>query len=314
MQPARYSTPVSKVMKIVKSSFPVRRMNFEFDQVNRYWFDDDAGLTHFMNALSCLFPPGERFFVDTLQHLRGELALKSDAVLQAEVKAFMGQESMHFREHEAFNRSAREQGLAIEHMQNIAARLIGWRRFYLLGRNHSKLDLAATAALEHYTATIAAKLLSREDMHEWFQDPAMAQLWLWHALEEMEHKSVAFDAFEALYGKDRATYIVRCYAMIISTFMLFSTHTVFTLFLMYQDKKLSPKHLKRVLNVMYGPKGGFFTDIIPELLDYFREDFHPNDHDTQQLLEKWRAELGFEEILKAAPSAETTTATKAATA
>jgi len=87
------------------ASFPVRRMDFEFNQVPRYWASGDAGITHFMTALSALFPEGEKFFVDSTRAVRQNPKL-SDPVLQKEISAFIGQEAMHSKEHLAFNASA----------------------------------------------------------------------------------------------------------------------------------------------------------------------------------------------------------------
>ncbi|WP_163614760.1 metal-dependent hydrolase, partial [Klebsiella pneumoniae] len=56
---------------------------------------------------------------------------------------------------------------------------------------HPSRQLAATAALEHLTAIMADCLLSNP---RWLEgaDPTMARLWRWHALEETEHKAVAY--------------------------------------------------------------------------------------------------------------------------
>ena len=91
------------------ASFPVRRMDFEFAQVPRYWANYDAGLTHFMTALSALFPEGEQFFVNSTRSVRNDPKL-ADPVLQKEISAFIGQEAMHSKEHLAFNASAQAYG------------------------------------------------------------------------------------------------------------------------------------------------------------------------------------------------------------
>src|SRR5690554_8159078 len=66
------------------ASFPVRRMAFEFDQVPEYWMQGSAGLTHFMTALSALFPAGEKFFIDSVRAVRYHPAIKDNQELQKE--------------------------------------------------------------------------------------------------------------------------------------------------------------------------------------------------------------------------------------
>ena len=66
------------------ASFPVRRMDFEFGEVPRYWANGDAALTHFMTALSALFPEGEQFFVNSTRAVRNDPKL-ADPRLQKEI-------------------------------------------------------------------------------------------------------------------------------------------------------------------------------------------------------------------------------------
>ena len=84
-----------KISERAGASFPVRRMNFDFDHVPEYWMHGSAGLTHFMTALSALFPAGEKFFIDSVRAVRQHSAIKDNAELQKEISAFIGQEAMH---------------------------------------------------------------------------------------------------------------------------------------------------------------------------------------------------------------------------
>lgn len=273
-----------------KASFPVRRMDFSFNFVPKYWFNQDAGLTHFMTALSALFPEGEQFFVDSVRAVRHHDHIKMNKIMQAEISAFIGQEAMHSKEHEAFNHYAQIYGFDIEKMERWTRLVIDSKKMFHYFFPIEKIDMAATCALEHYTATIAAQLLKREDFHDMMQDPTMLKLWLWHAIEENEHKAVAYDVFEAIYGKDFATYFLRCFSMLVATILIFCTHSFFFAYLMHQDRKLRLKHIKQTLKIMYG-RQGFFTQILPQLADYFRREFHPNDHDTENLLHLWKTTL-----------------------
>ena len=279
------------------ASFPVRRMDFEFGEVPRYWAANDAGLTHFMTTLSALFPEGEQFFVDSTRAVRKHPKL-SDPDLQREISAFIGQEAMHSKEHLAFNSSAQSYGYDIRSMEQQTGKVIrtGTKVLTTLltpfGVTKVMIDLTGTCALEHFTAVIAAELLQNKDVQAMFNDSTMHQLWMWHAVEENEHKAVVFDVYTAIYGHGLKAYTMRAIAMIIAMGLIFMTQSYFTAQLMKIDGKLTWKDSKYMLKFMYARKG-FMTRQIPELLDFFRPNFHPNDSDTDQLLADWKLKLGL---------------------
>lgn len=279
------------------ASFPVRRMDFEFGEVPRYWAANDAGLTHFMTTLSALFPEGEQFFVDSTRAVRKHPKL-SDPDLQREISAFIGQEAMHSKEHLAFNSSAQSYGYDIRTMEQQTGKVIrtGTKVLTTLlkpfGVTKEMIDLTGTCALEHFTAMIAAELLQNKDVQAMFNDSTMHQLWMWHAVEENEHKAVVFDVYTAIYGHGLKAYTMRAIAMIIAMGLIFMTQSYFTAQLMKIDGKLTWKDSKYMLKFMYARKG-FMTRQIPELLDFFRPNFHPNDSDTDQLLADWKLKLGL---------------------
>ena len=279
------------------ASFPVRRMDFEFGEVPRYWAANDAGLTHFMTTLSALFPEGEQFFVDSTRAVRKHPKL-SDPDLQREISAFIGQEAMHSKEHLAFNSSAQSYGYDIRSMEQQTGKVIrtGTKVLTTLlkpfGVTKEMIDLTGTCALEHFTAVIAAELLQNKDVQAMFNDSTMHQLWMWHAVEENEHKAVVFDVYTAIYGHGLKAYTMRAIAMIIAMGLIFMTQSYFTAQLMKIDGKLTWKDSKYMLKFMYARKG-FMTRQIPELLDFFRPNFHPNDSDTDQLLADWKLKLGL---------------------
>ena len=87
----------------------VRRMDFEFTDIPRYWALNDPVCTHLLNALSLTFPDGERFFVDSVRALRDRV---EDKARQKEISGFIGQEAMHSKEHETFNRCSKARVMA----------------------------------------------------------------------------------------------------------------------------------------------------------------------------------------------------------
>ena len=171
------------------ASFPVRRMDFEFGDVPRYWANGDAALTHFMTALSALFPEGEQFFVNSTRAVRNDPKL-ADPRLQKEISAFIGQEAMHSKEHLAFNASAQAYGYDVRKMEEQTGKVINYGVNVIttllkpFGFNKEMIGLTGTCALEHFTSTIAEELLSNPDIQSMFMDETMYHLWMWHAVEE----------------------------------------------------------------------------------------------------------------------------------
>ncbi len=281
------------------ASFPVRRMNFNFDAVPEYWMNGNAGLTHFMTALSALFPAGEKFFIDSVRAARYHPMLKDNADLQKEISAFIGQEAMHTHEHVGFNASAQKFGHDVDTLDCYTDTVIQTTRKFMaklakpIGITQEMVDLTATTALEHFTATIASQLLTNSHIQELMIDDTMKTMWLWHAIEENEHKAVAYDVFEGVFGKGLKAYALRTSSLVISMLTLFFVQNYFLLRLLKQDKQLNLENLRMIYRYAYSPSKGIITGMGKEMLFYFKPNFHPNDFDTTTLLNTWKAKLGF---------------------
>ena len=175
----------------------VRRLLIDLDTpLPRHWCGGDAFRTAWFNALSMSFPFGEQFFIDSVR--LGLAALPEDqrAPFEPAVKAFIGQEATHRRIHALFNAHLERQGLVNRWEVRAAQRL----------KRLEGLDVrqwvAATAATEHFTAILAEYLLTNPAaLHG--AEPRLATLWLWHASEETEHRSTAFDLYRALGGNEK---------------------------------------------------------------------------------------------------------------
>ncbi|MDO4580489.1 MAG: metal-dependent hydrolase [Acinetobacter sp.] len=281
------------------ASFPVRRMAFEFDQVPEYWMQGSAGLTHFMTALSALFPAGEKFFIDSVRAVRYHPAIKDNQELQKEISAFIGQEAMHTQEHVGFNASAQKYGHDVERLDRYTDKVIqGARKVFAgvgkpFGITQEMVDLTATTALEHFTATIATQLLRNSHIQELMSDDTMKTMWLWHAIEENEHKAVAYDVFEGVFGQGTKAYLLRTSSLVAAMLTLFVVQNYFLFRLLKEDKQLNLEAFKSIYTYAYSPSKGIITGMGREMLAYFRPGFHPNDLDTVSLLDTWKAKLGF---------------------
>lgn len=269
-------------LKVEGSSITVRRMDFDFEKVPRYWADNSPFLTHMLNALSATFPVGERFFVESVRHYRDRITTPE---LKAQVSGFIGQEAMHAKEHDSYNHYARAHGIDLEAIENE----IGGRIEFMKKNLAPERQLAITCALEHFTAIMAESFLTNPEMFE-HMDPAMVKLWLWHAVEENEHKAVAFDVYQEQVGD----YWIRVRAMAITTIMFTVNQARFQTRLLRADGELKPVQWLKGMNKLWGRKG-WFRQMIPAYFEYYRRDFHPWQSDTRELLDHWKRELKLDE-------------------
>lgn len=263
----------------LKASFPVRRLSFDFHHSERYWFDGNVYYTHFMNAMSAIFPQGELMLIEALRNIRGSI---NDPILQAEISAFIGQEAMHAKEHMAFNRYAEAQQIDLDSLQQEVKVLYQWMQ-KLLPPMHI---MAIGCAIEHITATLGAELLRRDDWNHRLQG-AVGELWLWHAVEENEHKAVFFDAYVASNG----TYLSRVFYMTMAGSALAFLIANNMQRLLRADRALSVKGLAQFIKDFTGTGGLVTWQTIKAFMDYYRPSFHPFDHNTKDLEKTWHQRL-----------------------
>jgi len=260
---------------------PVRRVDLAY-RAAKYWFGGNPQVTHVMNALSTAFPEGEKFFMDSVAHYRKRI---TDPALRQEVARFLGQEAAHTREHVAFNGWLAEHGVETKHLEERVVLL-------LLNRARNlppKVQLAATCALEHFTSLLAEQLLEQPELLAEIE-PSVRKLWAWHAIEESEHKAVAFDVYTTT-GGDYATRVAVMFGVTVF-FMLAVNHMKNDLVRRDPEAQGLRNWLSGV-DVMWGRKG-WFRRLIPGYLDYYRPSFHPWDRDSTALLRRARVALGFD--------------------
>jgi len=244
-------------------------------EIPRYWWGDDAFRTHFSNALSSTFPFGEAFFVRSVRHYADRV---EDPALREAIRGFAGQEGQHSRLHDEHVAMMNRQGYGGLVTRNaFVDRIMRWHN-----RHFPRLSLAVTAALEHLTAILARQLL--ENRHGWIDDmhPTMKDLWQWHALEEMEHKSVAFDVMEVA-GIPRW---MRIFAMAGNTFGLALETVERMAYMMWKDGRLLDLGgWKRGFAFLFG-RDGFLRGVGPEYRAWYRADFHPDEIDDRDTIER----------------------------
>src|SRR3954465_128857 len=198
------------VQSIEPRKVPTRRISFEESLrtlPKHFAADGDLILSHLAASLSSVFPDGEDFFVRSVRHYRDQI---TDPELKRQVAGFIGQEAMHGREHRAFNDRLHQLGYPPKRFERFTKRGLAMRERLLPPSS----NLAATAALEHFTATLAELLLPDPEARDMSGNPAVKELFLWHALEESEHKAVAFDVYKMSGGSER----LRTFTMDLLTF------------------------------------------------------------------------------------------------
>lgn len=268
----------------------VRAPTMTFDDVPRHWMAGSAAATHLVNGVNLLFPAGERFFVRSVRHYLPQL---SHPQASAAVRSFFGQEGRHAQVHERFFDALRAQGYSIDTF------LEDYERVCFAGiEAHSPpaLRLAVTAALEHFTAIMAEGALTNAALS--FAHPAVRQMLEWHALEELEHKAVAFDVLREV----NPSYALRVAGMVLGASALAVYWLAGTRRLLAHDglslwdaARALPKaraHVRKELGTKIEPI--FRRVFLQGMWRYLKPGFHPNDVDHSALvaraLERLRAE------------------------
>jgi predicted metal-dependent hydrolase len=245
----------------------------------RYWMADDPFETHLLNALSLVFPAGERFFMRSVRAFRDRA---EDPALIEQVRGFLAQESLHSREHTSLNDWLEELGLPAKAVEQHVEERIARRS----ARRGALNDLAVTCALEHLTAVLAKTLLTNPELQARFHERVLP-LWIWHAIEELDHKAVAFDIYRAAGGG----YARRVLGMLAATIGLLSGTVIIQAELMAADRQP-----RRVADYVKGAKtyfgpGGLVTAALSDYVRYYRRDFHPWEEDDQPLIERAERQL-----------------------
>jgi hypothetical protein len=248
--------------------------------MKRLWHGGSVEATAIYNALSSTFPKGEAYFVESVRAYREGAPPK----LAMEIQAFTTQEAIHSREHDAFNKRAERAGYDLSKLEQ----RVGERLAISKGRPPI-VNVAATMALEHFTAILAHQLLANP-RHLAGADPEAAELWRWHSCEEIEHKGVAYDTW--LYAtRDWPQYKrwkVKAKVMLLVTRNFVVDRTMGSLELMRQDGVTGFEAWSRLLWYIW-VRPGMFRKIAGAWLKYFLPGFHPWNEDDRHLLRAYEA-------------------------
>lgn len=263
---------------------PVRKLvDRHVDHEMQEWIvPDDPIFSHFLATLSAVFPKGEEFFVASVRRHRD--AVKDNPMLKAQIKGFIGQEAMHSREHRDINARLAKLGYHTERADRTIGRLVD----FLYRIPPSTLPIAATAAAEHYTGLLGEAALSDEATREiLFGQEAIKPLISWHALEELEHKNVAFDVMVAA----GAGYPVRLAGFLATTGVLVTYVAIEWGRAVWEDRAVIGRAERRTFFDHLRRQKLLSWQFAGNVLKYVRPGFHPDDTDTDELLEEWKVRL-----------------------
>ena len=248
----------------------IPRAKLDFDlqgDIPKYWFGNDPFKTRLFDAMSTMFPEGERFFINCVRDFRDQV---TDPELLQEIKDFIRQEGQHGIIHNQFNERLKKQGIDVEVIERIERKFFdGYLRRFM----PKKHTLALTAASEYVTGIMAHSVFERKEVLE-SADPLMRAMYAWHAMEEVEHKAVAYDVMQKVA---KVWYPRRILAMI-EVSISFPIHTFIILNYMLKCDGFKFTHRAAMwlkgLWWLYKP-GGLFSSVFGHYATYYRPGFHP---------------------------------------
>ena len=265
-----------------------RKIDFGFtDQLPYKWYNGNPAIFTLCNVISIMFPVGEQFFIDSVRYYKDKI--KNPALLE-EMAGFIAQEAMHSKQHDLCNQLLKTQHKQLVVFEkNAQVFLDRIRRFF-----PARTQLAVSCALEHFTALFAHQLLATQSFKN-HAHPVYAKLWIWHAIEETEHKAVCYDVYQHVAGGPLG-YVERCLVMLSTSLVFLAViMTGFVIVTLSKPKKKiqTPEKKNGVMTGIYKmffSKEGLVREIMIPYLAYYLPFFHPWKQDNSQLIKRWKAE------------------------
>jgi predicted metal-dependent hydrolase len=256
------------------------KLDFGLDgDIPRYWFGGDPFKSRFWDALSIIFPPGEKFFMTCVRDFRGEI---SDPKLLDEIQGFNRQEAQHTLVHRQDNDRLRRQGIDVDALTKMVEDLINveYRK-----RFSRKFTLSITSALEHFTSIIAHSLFDKRDAMK-DADHRVRAMYAWHAIEEVEHKGVAYDV---MIDYAKVGYFQRVWGLVFATVIFPRTILRVQNALLKQDGFSAWQRLKMSAKGMWWlfKPGGMLAPMYSHYFGYYKPGYHPWQESDQHGYDEW---------------------------
>ncbi len=263
--------------KPIDGAIKPRRMQFNAGDMNvsQFAIENNALISTFFYSLSAMFPEGERFFIHSVRHYQASI---SDPKMLADIRGFIGQEAHHGRCHEEMNNEIEKLGIPMSMISNSMTSRVKM----LKKRFGPARQLALTVAMEHFTASLAEFILENPEILD--QAPeTFRKMMIWHSVEEIEHKAVAFNVFRQQVDDEW----MRRRVMVIAMISLFTRISIFQIRTLWRAKHFpSIKEWVGATRFFWGKKGILRANA-HGVKKFFRRDFHPNDIDQSALIHGW---------------------------
>ena len=199
---------------------PIRHMKFDFDPKlldPKFYMNAELASAYFA-SLSIFLTRGEDLVIDTARYHRDFI---TDPLLKQRVTSLIGQEAIHSKMHEELNDAFLELDLPVKLFRFLA----GYVFEYGFERLPQPMKLSLMAAIEHFTAVLAEYMMNHEEIFFRSQDEKQRAIWMWHMLEESEHKDIAFDVYQTL-SNNYALRIAGFFPALITILMLISAASI----------------------------------------------------------------------------------------
>lgn len=262
-------------------SITPRRLELDFDGLEVNFIHGNPVLSAFACALSSVFPLGERQFIKSVRYYQDQV---TDPIMKQRVRAFIGQEAHHGNLHEKFNDKLLTLGWRTDLIEN-QARVMNKLSVY----SSPERQLAQTVALEHLTALFADYLMNNPWILGKPAHPDVKTMFIWHAIEETEHKAVAYDLYQSVVGDHK----IRINEMKVTMPVFFAHMMEATFLLLLKNKNLEKRGgWRQAWQMMYG-KEGAAQSLKAQMQAYYKEDFHPWQDDNSGLASDWLTQLAI---------------------
>ncbi len=273
----------SPALRVSRSKLNIepRRVKFEFDDFDSpLYYDKNGCLSAMWVALSASFPAGEGEFIKSVKLYEDQI---SEPKLKQEVKNFVHQEAHHSLQHKHINKMFDDLGYDAAGLHDFFTAKLKERE----QKWSPERRLARTVCAEHVTAVMANHALTHPEHMAKFP-ASFRNLFLWHSIEEIEHKSVAFDVYTQCVNDRKLLH--REYKYFLRREFPFNLYMSSRFLLKKMGHKATWKERAGLLRALYG-KGGLFSAMRPLYKSFLSENFHPWNHDDSALVAEFKQTL-----------------------
>jgi predicted metal-dependent hydrolase len=251
-----------------------RDVRFELgNAVASHWSPGEPEFSHVANGFMATLPYLEPYFIHNIHAAAEQLP---EGELRSDAEGFNKQEARHAQQHRTWNEVLAKRYPGFDALEDALKKKLAHSR-----RAHSlAFRLAYTAGFEAITYQVVCFIL--EERERWLggADPNLIAMLIWHAAEEVEHKSVAFDVYQAIHGG----YWMRAFGLVSALVHTIRDLRKFTQHMLRGDGLWEdPKSRKRLSKVRIA----LLKRLIPPLRAYLRPGYHPSQHPVPPVIDAW---------------------------